>query len=164
MSKLAYFPRIAPPGAPKPQAVAAGGRGFFNWLRVAQPRIYKSVMTRIGDGQGLAGLGLTDPSATSPAVSDAPVQSSLADKIKDIVMGVSTAYLSAQQLSMQKKVLDMQLQRAKAGLPPADINLEQYGLTGPSVSFGLTPQVTSILIWGVAGLAAVYLIPKLLKR
>jgi hypothetical protein len=161
MSKIAMiFPRVAV----APTGPARGGRGFFNWLKVAQPRIWKATMLRVGDAEGLAGLGLTDPNAATTAVSDAPVSNSLADKIKDIVFGVSQAYLTAQQLSAQKKVLDMQLSRAKAGLPPLDLDLQQYGLTGPQVSVGLSSQTQTLLIIGVVGIAAVYLLPKLLKR
>jgi hypothetical protein len=79
-------------------------------------------------------------------------------------MGVSQAYLTNEQMKAQKKVLDMQLARAQAGLPPLDIDMRQYGLTGPSVGVGIESNTLKYLGWGAAALAAVYLLPKFLKR
>ncbi len=88
----------------------------------------------------------------------------LADKIKEIVLGASQAYLTYEQMQAQKKVMNTQLARLQAGLPALDIDMEKYGLVGPSVSVGLSPTTRSLLVWGGGALAAVYLLPKLLKR
>ena len=76
----------------------------------------------------------------------------------------SQAYLTYEQMRAQKKVMDAQLARAQAGLPPLDLNMEQYGLTGPQVSVGLSPTTRTLLIAGAAGLGLVYLLPKLLGK
>ncbi len=144
------------PGNPR------GMRGFFAWLGTVQPVIARGVARRIARPAALSGLGITAPSAVT--ATEAPVAPSTIDKVKDILLGVSSAYLTYEQLQAQKKVMSAQLARAQAGLPPLAIDMEQYGLTGPSVSVGLSPQTKSLLIYGGGALAAVYLLPKLLKR
>lgn len=144
------------PGNPR------GMRGFFAWLGTKQPGIARAVAARLRDRGTLGDLGITAPAAVT--TSQGPVAQTTADKIKDIVLGVSQAYLSYEQMRAQKKVLDLQLQRAQSGQPPLDLNMEQYGLTGPQVSVGLSPTTRTLLTVGGVGLAAVYLLPKLFKR
>lgn len=137
-------------------------RGFFAWLGTVQPAIARAAFIKLARPAALGDLGITAPDAVT--TTQAPVAQSTADKIKDLVLGVSQAYLTYEQMRAQKKVMDAQLARAQAGLPPLDLNMEQYGLTGPSVSVGISPQTKTLLIYGGVGLAAVYLLPKLLKR
>jgi hypothetical protein len=144
------------PGNPR------GMRGFFAWLGTAQPKIARAVLIKLTRPTALAGLGITAPADVT--TTDKPQAPSTIDKIKDMILGASQAYLTYEQMRAQKKVMDAQLQRAQAGLPPLDINMERYGLTGPSVSVGLSPTTRNVLIWGGVGLGAVYLLPKLLKR
>lgn len=144
------------PGNPR------GMRGFFAWLGTTQPAIARAVARQLRRPASLSGLGITAPSEVT--ATEKPVAPSVVDKVKDILLGVSSAYLTYEQLQAQKKVMAMQLQRAQLGLPPADINLEQYGLTGPSVSVGLSPTTKSLLIYGGAAAAAVYLLPKFLRK
>jgi hypothetical protein len=144
------------PGNPR------GMRGFFAWLGTQQPGIARAVLIKLSKPGTLGDLGIEAP--TQVTTTQAPVAQTTADKIKDIVLGVSQAYLSYEQMRAQKKVLDMQLQRAQTGLPPLDLNMEQYGLTGPQVSVGLSPQTRTMLIYGGIGLAAVFLLPKLLGK
>lgn len=161
MSKISPFPRAVKSGAPTGNT---GSRGFFSWLARAQPRVYSATMTRLGR-PGLSGLGLIDTtSAVGVAVSSEPMQKSTADKIKDVVMGISQAYLTARQLEAQRKVMDMQLKRAEQGLPPLNLNMADYGLTGPQVSVGMSQDTKNLLMIGGAVLAAVYLVPKFFKR
>lgn len=144
------------PGNPR------GMRGFFAWLRNVQPGVARAVGVKLRRPTTLSGLGITAP--TDVTTTEKPVAPSLADKVKDLVLGVSQAYLTYEQMQAQKKVMALQLERARAGLPPLDINMEQYGLTGPQVSVGLSPTTRNLLIAGGIGLGAVYLLPKLLKR
>lgn len=144
------------PGNPR------GMRGFFAWLDATQPAVARAARARIASPASLGDLGIASPvEVTTTQAATAP---STADKIKDIVLGVSQAYLTYEQMKAQRKVMDMQLARAQAGLAPLDINMEQYGLTGPSVSVGLSPTTKSLLIYGGGALALVYLLPKFLKR
>ncbi len=144
------------PGNPR------GMRGFFAWIKRTQPVIARAVAVRLRRPVKLGDLGITAPEQIT--TTQAPVAPSTADKIRDLVLGVSQAYLTYEQMQAQKKVMQMQLDRARSGLPPLDINMEQYGLTGPAVSVGLSPQTRTLLIAGAVGLGAVYLLPKLLKR
>ena len=144
--------KISLPGNPR------GMRGFFAWLNATQPGIARAAWVKLGNPATLGDLGIAAPSQV--ATTQTAVAPTTADKIKDIVLGVSQAYLTYEQMRAQKKVMDMQLQRAQAGLTPLDINMEQYGLTGPSVSVGLSPTTRNVLIYGGAALAAVYLLPK----
>lgn len=139
-----------------------GLRGFFAWIKTTQPRIADAVLAKLGRTSTLAGLGIAAPEAVT--TSEKPAAPSTIDKIKDMILGASQAYLSIEQMKAQKKVMDLQLSRAQAGLPPADINMESYGLVGPSVSVGLSPTTRKVLIYGGIGLAAVYLLPKFLRR
>lgn len=144
------------PGNPR------GVRGFFAWLGTVQPQIARAALIKLSRPAVLGDLGITAP--TEVTASQAPVAQSTADKIKDIVLGVSQAYLSYEQMRAQKKVLDAQLSRAQAGLPPLDLNMEQYGLTGPQVQVGLSSTTRTLLIAGGVGLGLVYLLPKMLGK
>lgn len=144
------------PGNPR------GMAGFFAWLGATQPAIARAVAVKLARRSTLGDLGITAPPEVT--TTQAPQSQSVIDKVKDLVLGASQAYLTYEQMRAQKKVMDAQLQRAQAGLPPLDFNMESYGLVGPQVSVGLSPTTKNLLIWGGAGLAAVYLLPKLLKR
>ncbi len=161
--------RATPAGKINPRTgnkYSTGLRGFWAWARVNNPRLYAAGLPAIRQRTAMAGLGITGTAADAAVSSDnvGPTDPSIIDKVKEILMGVSQAYLTNEQMQAQKKVLDMQLQRAQAGLPPLDINMQQYGLTGPSVGVAIAPDTMRMLGWGAAALAAVYLIPKLLKR
>lgn len=150
MSKIAFI-KPSPGGAPR------GVKGFFGWLRGTQPQIYGAVMQRVQSGS-LGDLGIAAPSAIE---SEAPASPSLADKIKDIVLGVSTAYLSVEQMRAQRKVLDYQLSRMKQGLAPLDIDMNQMGAGGPSVSVGISSDTQKLLIYGgLAVIAAFFFLRK----
>lgn len=135
----------------------AGMKGFLAWMAREQPIMHERLLNRIHSGT-LGDIGLTAPVNTE---STQPVSSSVADTIKNTLMALSQGYLTYEQTRAQSKVLDLQLQRAKQGLPPLDINTESFGV-GPSVSVGLSPGTKTMLMWGGIGLAAVILLPKLL--
>jgi len=160
-SRGARMEYVAPGAAAR---YGTGMRGFFAWLRVKSPPIYRAVSPKIRNPQ-LAGLGFSEADAQVPVAqaNTGPTAPSIADRIKDIVFGVSQAYLTAEQLKAQKKILDLQLQRAQQGLPPLDINMQSYGF-GPQATVGLSSDTKTLLMWGGAALAAVYLVPKLLRR
>ena len=135
----------------------AGMKGFLAWMAREQPMLHERLLTRIQSGT-LGDMGSTAPVNTE---STQPVSSSLADTIKNTIMALSQGYLTYEQTKAQSKVLDLQLQRAKAGLPPLDINSESFGV-GPSVSVGLSPSTKRLLMWGGIGLGAVILLPRLI--
>lgn len=153
------------PTGPKAPAYPNGMRGFFAWMAVRNPRLYKVGLPAVKSRSALSGLGITGPSAVAATVvsETGPVAPSLADKIKDILLGVSQAYLTSEQMKAQKKVLDAQLARAQAGLPPLDIDMSKYGM-GPSATVGISQGTQSFLLWGLAAAGAIYLVPKVFKR
>jgi hypothetical protein len=145
---------------------STGMRGFWAWARVKNPRLYASGLPAMRQRTAMSGLGITGTAAEAAISADnvgaTPVP--VIDKIKEILLGVSSAYLTNEQMKAQKKILDVQLARAQAGLAPLDIDMSAYGLTGPSVGVGIESNTLKYLAWGAAALAAVYLLPKFLKR
>ncbi len=142
---------------PKTSPYPNGMRGLFAWMRARNPVLYNRAYSKITSAS-LNGLGITAEVAATE-----PVQKSVADKIRDILLGVSQAYLTAEQMKMQKKVVDAQIARAQAGLPPLDIDMSRYGI-GPQATVGISGDTQKLLLWIAAGAGAIYLIPKLLKR
>jgi hypothetical protein len=143
-----------------PRINEPGQRGFLLWLKANQPRLYGALTKQLRTG--LSGLGLAVPSDIATSAPASPASSSWVDSIKDVVMTAAQTYLTKQQVDAQKKVLDIQLQRAQQGLPPLNLDLAQYGLT-PTANVGLAPDTMRLVMWGGLALAAVYLLPKLLK-
>lgn len=141
-----------------------GGRGFLQWLKASQPTLYRGISQRLANQPALAGLGLnipaTDIATQTPSTSATP---GWVDSIKNLALTFAQTYLTKQQVDAQKKVLDIQLERARQGLAPLDLDLSQYGLT-PTANVGLAPDTRTLLMWGGIALAAVYLLPKLLSR
>jgi len=147
-----------------PMQYPHGMRGLFAWMRVRAPRLYVKAHPAIR-ASALSGIGLTSDVTNAAAVTSetGPVNSGTAQRVKDILLGISQAYLTAEQMKMQKKVIDTQIARAQAGLPPLDIDLSRYGV-GPSATVGVSADTQRLLLWLVAGAGAIYLVPKLLKR
>ena len=140
-----------------------GIRGFLKWFRTEQPGLYAKVAKVVNakvpgafsdyhlGGWRVAGLGQTDaltalsvdPSLVSlpnvdvaDAANAGNVSSSLTDTISNIVKGISTLYLTKKQADIQQQVVNTQLQRAAAGLPPLPQSLQNLGV--PQVSVGLS--------------------------
>lgn len=146
------------------RTLPTGMKGFFVWLRDANPRLYAVAMPGVRSPQ-LHGLGLTSDAAQIPiaAQSTEAVKPSIADRIREILAAAAQTYLTTQQVRAQQKILDMQLQRAQSGLAPLDIDMSKYGAV-PTANVGLSADTKTLLIWGGIGAAVVFLIPKLLRR
>ena len=74
---------------------------------------------------------------------------------------ITRAITTLAMADAQRKLLSVQVQRASQGLPP--LNSAQYGI-GASVNVGLSPDVQRMLWIGGAGLLAVLVLPKLLRK
>ena len=135
----------------KMQIRETGTRGFLLWTKKNLPRTYAGISKELKSATRLAGMGLTAEPAV--AATETPPTSSLVNTIRDVANMVGQVYLTREQLKAQQKVLDMQLQRAANGLPPADIDVTQYGLPQPSVGISLDDSTKKILMWGGIGLA-----------
>lgn len=143
-----------------------GTKGFLEWLKEKQPRIYRAAMPKLTTQvQRLGGLGLSipgsDPVATAPSGS---TSSTLATNIKEILMAASQAYLTREQMQAQEKLFNLQLSRAQQGLAPLDIDISKYGVAAPSVSVGIAGDTQKMLLWGAAIIAGILIIPRLLRR
>lgn len=140
-----------------------GVRGFLKWLQNEQPGLYKKIAPQVAaqvpaafdkyhaGGWRVAGLGQTDaiaalsvdpslvPAPTvdiSTAADDGGTSTSVTDWISNIVKGVSSLYMTKKQADIQQQVVNTQLARAAAGLPPLPTSLANLGV--PQVSVGLS--------------------------
>jgi hypothetical protein len=142
---------------------ATGTRGFLQWLQTNQPAIYRrarpTIVKQAGSALSLAGLGLTDPTTTA---AETPAPTSWADSLKNIVMAASQAYLSREQIKAQSKVVDLQLNRARAGLPPLDIDLNSMGLQPPQVQVGVADNTLKMGALVLGGLGLLYVLGRVL--
>jgi hypothetical protein len=141
-----------------------GTKGFYLWLKANQPKLYAEVARRSSKGvAALSGVGdlfsdlyggssavASDPAATATTAS---TSSGLADSIKNVVMGAAQIFLAKKQLDTQGQIVDAQLARAKAGLPPLNINAASFGLQ-PTIGVGLTASTQNLVMYGGLALLA----------
>lgn len=81
------------------------------------------------------------------AADNTSTSTGITDAIGGIVKGISSLYLTKQQADIQQQVVNTQLARAAAGLPPLPTSLANLGV--PQVSVGLsTGTGTALLIGG----------------
>jgi hypothetical protein len=105
--------------------------------------------------QAVAAAGGLSGSASDPAsaASTAPTSSSLSSIFSGLASAVGSVFLTKQQLDTQNQLVQLQLQRAQAGLPP--LNVSNLGLPqlGPTLNLGLSSQTQSALFWvlGIGG-------------
>lgn len=85
-------------------------RQFINWLRKNEPLIYK-VAARRQELKSANGLGEVKAAGTS-----------WSDTISNIFETVGTVGPSIIQTKQQYDLIKMQMERAKKGLPPADVS------------------------------------------
>ena len=69
----------------------------------------------------------------------------------------------ALSLEQQRGLNDLNMQRARMGLPP--LNTSQYmAQSAPQVRFGMTPDVQNLVMYGGAALLGVWLLSSMMKR
>ncbi len=132
-----------------------GARGFFLWLEKNLPRTYAGVkreLTAARTGTTLKGFGAMEINPVASATTQ-PMTSSLTKTIAELAQIAGQVYLTKEQMQAQNKVLNLQLQRQQAGLPPLDINLSQYGLPQPTVGISLDSSTKKLLMYGGGALA-----------
>ncbi len=100
------------------------------------------------------------PVDVSTAANAGDASTSTTDLIGGIVKGVSSLWMTKQQVDIQNKVVNTQLARAAAGLPPMNVDLSQYGV--PRVSVGLSTGTGTALGIGAAIVAAIFFLPRLM--
>jgi hypothetical protein len=92
------------------------------------------------------------PGITDQVAAEQSQGESWVDALAKVLPVLATTY-------QQRQLLEVQLQRARSGLPPLDVS--QYS---PGVQVGLTSDTRLLLIIGGAALAAVLLLPMLMGR
>lgn len=146
-----------------------GARGFLVWLRAAAPSIYKGIekdlkqlnlqakQQALGGYSAFGEVGTTDVPASSAMAS-----SSWTDAVSKLIQAYGQYKLTDAQLDTVKKITDANLLRAQQGLEPLAYDAGQLGLA-PTVNFGLSGDTSKLVMYGLAGLAAMLILPKLLK-
>lgn len=107
---------------------------FVDWLSAAYPGLVEAVTDALTAG------------VAEPAGLSAVQEGGLLTRILDVAQTVLPAYL---QFEQQREVLDIQLERARAGLPP--LSTEQFA---PSVQVGLDRDTIARLADEAAARAA----------
>jgi hypothetical protein len=104
-----------------------------------------------GGGDVATSVATIDAVMNEAASVAASTGSSWADALQSILPTLALTY-------QQKRILDVQAQRMRAGLAPLDAS--QYGV---GVSVGLSPDVQKWLLFGGAALLAAILLPRLIR-
>lgn len=134
--------------------------GLMAWLEHYQPAILRKAKSRMR----LGGLGVDLP----PGVGlQAPVMPSTAssgmfDAIKTALTAASQVYLTKSQLDAQKKILDLQIERARNGLEPLDIDPGAYGV--PRVDVGVSGDIKQLALIGGGIIGGLWLLSILTGR
>lgn len=150
-----------------------GSKGLLLWLRANQPRLYSEFL-KIWNTNAISGLGAvgdpfdpanypatpTDPATTT---STAPTSSGFADLLSNVIKSAASIFLTKAQVDAQGKLLDAQLARAKAGLPPLNIDPANYGLQ-TTVGVGLAPATKQLLMYGGIAAGALWLLSMFARR
>ena len=173
------------------EGAAPGWPGFLAWLAAVHPNVYSAVevaqpdivdaieTAKVSPGARLNGLNFaSNPewawnlgSVASP-VPAGPVDASpgsvivpgtgVSNSIQSLIQTVTQAGAAYLSLDQQKRVLKMQLDRARQGLPPLDVGA--YLDPNQGLNVGLNTGTQRTLLYVVGGLGAVFLLSRLLKR
>lgn len=158
-----------------------GARGFLVWLKAAMPGAYNAIkgdVARFEAKQKAHGAGkafgdvrsLRDGKLGSLGIlpgdvpaGTAPASSGWSDLVSKALTVYAQYKLTDQQLDAAKQIWNVNLQRAQEGLAPLPIDPTEYGVGQPTARIGLTGDTQKMFLWGAGILAAVILLPKLLR-
>lgn len=132
---------------------STGAQGFLDWLKKYQPALFEKVKGQIPAG-AVSGLGIDALTGSTASASTTTATPGWSDTIKNLLTAASQAYLTKQQLDAQQQILNMQLDRAKNGLSPLDIDPSKMGI--PSVNVGVSGDTKKWLTY--AGIGAALLV------
>lgn len=137
-------------------------KGFLDWLQAHENKLYNAIQGKIPGN--LAGLGLTAPDATNASTAtEAPASSTWNDTIKNLLNTAAQGYLAKSQVDTIKQINDLQLQRARNGQSPLNINPSDYGIS-PTVNFGISSNTQKLLMIGGGLALAVYLLSQVVGK
>jgi len=115
---------------------------FLEWLKKTYPLVFEAAYEKMYREQGLQ--------------AETPTEENWLDKILNSVSQVAPAILSLKQ---QKELLDIQMDRAKKGLPPLEVS--QYA---PTVNVGVSSDVMDKILKIGVPLSLAFLAVKLLGK
>jgi hypothetical protein len=121
---------------------------LLNWMETQVPGSREKVISLVGS----PGLSQVETST-----GDAPWYS----KVIDAAGQVAATYF---QGKVQKETTDLQIERARLGLPPLDLSKYGAAPVTTQVDIKMSPQ-TKMMIWaGVAVLGAIILLPMMSRK
>ena len=151
-----------------------GWPGFFGWLAATHPQLYNQARVMLPNvvedrqGQPAAGSQLgfvtidAGTQAASQGITDSTPQPTTTGS-SQIINAITQLAAGLLPLYGQKKILDLQLQRAAAGQPPLDTSALSDPNAGINVGINKSTQNTFLVLAG-AVLAGVLLLKLVKKR
>lgn len=136
---------------------APGFPGFIAWLADVHPKLYAQVAAakpntvNMLEARHVSGSVLGD-------IAESPPKPAL-QQLVDTVVNAGAAILP---LVQQQKILKLQLQRAKAGLPPLDVG--DYVDPNAGLNVGVNPGTQRLLFWLGGGALAAFVVSRILRR
>lgn len=136
---------------------APGFPGFIAWLASTHPQVYN--MVAVAEPEATQ-FYESDHASGSLLSGDEPApQASRVQQFVDAITSAGSALLS---LNQQKKILAVQLDRAKRGLQPLDVGA--YVDPNQGVNVGLNPATRKTMLWLGGGLLAAVVLTRVLGR
>lgn len=129
---------------------------FMDWLKTDQPEIYADLVRKLETGEVGATTAQTTATATQPLW-------------QRIVSGLSTLTATVAGAQAQKRILDLNIQRASQGLPPVDaasmapVVRTEVAIT-PEMAADLRAGASKALIYGGIAAAGLLLFSLMRKR
>jgi hypothetical protein len=138
--------------------LAGLGQGFLDYLQVtgdvAPPPDQVS-----GPGSGY--VPPSDATTTMPVDTTPPVSATGAFDWTAVLNAGKSLLVGVTQADMQKQIFDLNVERAKRGLPPI---ASQTLAPTVGVQVGMSPDTKKMLTWAIGGSVLGYLVMKMLKR
>jgi hypothetical protein len=147
----------------RPKAGATPGLpGFVGWLAAVHPKLYSMVQAS-APNQVSAIENMRSPGAQLSGDVPAPTAPSISGTaLQQFVSTVTQAGAAILPLVQQQKILNLQLQRAKQGLPPLDVGA--YIDPNQGLNVGLNPATQRTLLWLGGGLFGAWVLTRVLRR
>jgi hypothetical protein len=144
------------------KGASPGWPGFVGWLATVHPKLYDTVrVTQPGIVASIES-NRSNGSVLSGDEAGVPGAATSASALQTLAQTVVQAGATILPLIQQQKVLKLQLERAKQGLPPLDVGA--YIDPNQGVNVGLTPATQKTLLWLGGGVVGAYLLTRLLGR
>lgn len=125
---------------------------FIDWAKRRFPRVHAEAIRRsVPKTVRNSGLGEAAPTDAAPSAT-----ASVLDNVVNTIGKLGTAYA---QYKGQSQIIDMNVQRAKAGLPPIDA-----GDIAPQANVGIASSTRTLMYVGIAAIFAIGAMAALRRR